>query len=899
MTCISPIRTLLAEVLDSDCLYALPETEIPTASTVKSRKRPAASKPGLVSFTRLWEYEDDGITALPDQGPPLKRTRIAPKKRSQSVKALSAALKQVVDHSEIEDGSQTIPSTSQLSTPPVSMKLAQSRVGSLPSKTKLNAKPLFENSIITKSTMTVHRETKNGLDPEQVKSFQGFTTTEDKIRSAAMCLSQTTLEKLASFRYRPSQEVPISATQLESVKTLHNIVLPALTMDQINTEFPLSNLDRASSDSFFEQGTWHVENSNRTVNHTLETAPKVDFMLTDRTVISVNSAISESVIVKKFTAQEVSTPVQEVDTPLIAVHPGLGHIDSGVGTTGSNTTLSEQGDHCGTPTASEKNLLLRPADRLQRELDNETPSPYRTSKIGKPENLCEIETNKHFPVRDDGTNLPNYSLRQPGQHIESTTDMRINPSMQRNGIFHGSNYQPSHLITTTDVKVCHQTEMELSKPEEHGLISHPANTTFDSDFDDEIDDEDLRDLVLEIVLQQTPPKARQVTNKCYVKSNEGAHNGYVDDEPLMNETVNTLDQNNTTVTPFDQEGASQSVSFDEFDMEQDDVNQMLILSELCSDIINTIPHRVDVQEELSEGESRFVQQVGFSCLRPLRTAPTGYMLRDYSATGIESEQIDLTGDEEGEDWVFMHTNDITQDEAQVGSDRFTVPQAIAPQPASVEKFLQQTLRCTGSRTSRVKTATKATTTQLSPASVLAVLDDSHEYKPLPPFVRPPYTPSVMDRCPIVGISAQKLLRTCFRIGEMFQVGAKCNALGIDAVIELFARVCFSSREPGTTKQHFQFLDLWSDRAPYPNGILASFKTTGLAESESKVFLTSGEKKIARVLGKLKKDGQKGGPWKLEIINIRETDWEEIRWTCRIVSGNNLVKKERELCAQSP
>lgn len=130
---------------------------------------------------------------------------------------------------------------------------------------------------------------------------------------------------------------------------------------------------------------------------------------------------------------------------------------------------------------------------------------------------------------------------------------------------------------------------------------------------------------------------------------------------------------------------------------------------------------------------------------------------------------------------------------------------------------------------------------------------------------------------------------------MFQAGAKCHALGLNSFIELFARVNYSHREPGTTKQHFQFLDLWVDRPPTPNGILASFKTTGLAESESRIFIDCQEKKLARVLGRLTKDPKRGdSPWTLDIISIRGTNWEEIRWTRRIVSGDDLVKKERDL-----
>ncbi|KAH8601115.1 hypothetical protein B0O99DRAFT_608000 [Bisporella sp. PMI_857] len=168
------------------------------------------------------------------------------------------------------------------------------------------------------------------------------------------------------------------------------------------------------------------------------------------------------------------------------------------------------------------------------------------------------------------------------------------------------------------------------------------------------------------------------------------------------------------------------------------------------------------------------------------------------------------------------------------------------------------------------------------------LDDSHEYEPLAPFIRPSFPSPIKDRSLIIGLSGQSFLRTCFRIGEMYQAGTQCASKNLDAVIELFSRVNFSSREPSTTKQHFQFMDLWHDRAPYPNGILFSYKTSGLAESESKVFLYGAEKKMARVLGRFKRD--MNGSWVLHIINIRQTDWEEIRWTKRIVSGDDLVKK---------
>ena len=175
-----------------------------------------------------------------------------------------------------------------------------------------------------------------------------------------------------------------------------------------------------------------------------------------------------------------------------------------------------------------------------------------------------------------------------------------------------------------------------------------------------------------------------------------------------------------------------------------------------------------------------------------------------------------------------------------------------------------------------------------------MLDDSHEYKPLKPFARPNFPILVPDRCAVVGTSAQTFLRVCFRIGEMFKEGARCNVMSQDAVIELFARVTFSSREPGTTKQHFQFADLWHDRPPFPTGLLTNYKATGLAESESKVFVGAKEAMMARCLGRLKRDSKNEAGWLLHIITVRSTDWEEIRWTKRIVSADHVKSECKEL-----
>ena len=90
---------------------------------------------------------------------------------------------------------------------------------------------------------------------------------------------------------------------------------------------------------------------------------------------------------------------------------------------------------------------------------------------------------------------------------------------------------------------------------------------------------------------------------------------------------------------------------------------------------------------------------------------------------------------------------------------------------------------------------------------------------------------------------------------------------------------------------FPITDLWSNRPPYPSGVLTNYMTTVLADSESKIFLSENGK-MARCFGRLKRDLTISA-WLLHIINIRATDWEVIRWTKGVVS-HRQIKMEAEL-----
>ncbi|KAI9769076.1 MAG: hypothetical protein M1840_004427 [Geoglossum simile] len=147
-----------------------------------------------------------------------------------------------------------------------------------------------------------------------------------------------------------------------------------------------------------------------------------------------------------------------------------------------------------------------------------------------------------------------------------------------------------------------------------------------------------------------------------------------------------------------------------------------------------------------------------------------------------------------------------------------------------------------------------------------------------PFVRPLFPKQVQDRSPIVGLSSKAFLRTCFRVGEALRAGSYAGHWGQDAIIELYARVVFSSRDEW--KQHFQFADLFHDRPPLLTGTYEIFHGVDLWERDSGRFLTEdGKDKMCRCIGRMKRVG---GNWKLVVLNIWEATWDDVSWVKGIV-----------------
>ena len=151
------------------------------------------------------------------------------------------------------------------------------------------------------------------------------------------------------------------------------------------------------------------------------------------------------------------------------------------------------------------------------------------------------------------------------------------------------------------------------------------------------------------------------------------------------------------------------------------------------------------------------------------------------------------------------------------------------------------------------------------------------------IVRKTFPAPILDRSPIFGATNSIILRTCFRIGEALNVGSQAVRANNSVVLELYARVMSSRREPpqprGRRKQHFVFHDLHHDNPPHLEGTLESWDQGRLWDLDSKVFLIRRDVGImCRVVAKMKREDSK---WRLEVLSLWEAAWEDVEFVAGI------------------
>jgi hypothetical protein len=907
---VSPSKTLISTALDSDALYDLPDDVHSEAAPPKGAKRSAsqAKKGRAVSIGAVWEFNDE--EDLQSLGDPIPKRRKAAPKRSKSTKAPSKMISESWDNGVDTQQDLAEPDNgpnSQLTTPPDSRKKAKRRTSQSKAKTM---KP-FKNPTIAKPSMVEEKGFEDNVPSSKpVSTHRGWTTTEDAVK-----IAKTTLDTLAAFRYKPSagSETPanLSVRRVDEPKLVQD---PELQLGAPETGHSSSDYGPAPSfGSLLRDPPFNP--SEAKIGGIFEDAEVQDAEMahlpaTDMLLHHSHGDFFADAFWNVRTSTQAAPINREVDEFQVQQRPqasGRIHLyytspqsapipsESFPDTLASLTEPTQHVPNSFEPTSSEARILdsveidqcdQRVFGRFEAEIlstQNRSPIAYIFSEdameleqaydIGEMEVEEEVAAQKSFPAaRADFDELP--------------------------PVLHSSNH-PQLRGRVTEVQV------ERSGIDDTETTPRDVLKDYESDeFDEGLDDSDLLQVVPDAIIPGTQInlKANETEKGGTLLQSQPislapapAQNMFASGKPVRL-TVETILEPAAESHLLPSPQILSSEPDDEYPMDEADEGMFNMPELMTTGIIEKAQAPGSLQYAF--GDDPGTGEVYDSSLQfSPKNRPTMTSLQkvhtniantpESPARRLDIEPLPL-GEEE--DWDFLPSDHVDEEGGvQVISGHFPGPL----QNTIVDGTEGRELSSPGSQARAHPSdsvTTPASATQMDLALIMWILDDRHEYKPLLPFARPDFPTLTRDRSPVTGVSAQTFLRVCFRIGEMFKEGARCEALKQDAVVELFARVAFSSREPGSTKQHFQFADLWHDRPPFPNGVLANYKTTGLVESECKVFLGADEGRLTRCLGRLKRDSKSATGWMLHIINIRTTAWEEIKWTKRIVSAGLLKSK---------
>ena len=920
----------MSKALDGDALYDLPDDTAPEIAPPKGRKRAVtkASKGRAISLGAVWEYHDDeDLQGGNFETTVTKKRSVAPK-RSKSTKAPSKTLSGLWD--TVSDAQRDDePQSSQLTTPPDSGKKTKRRTASTASQSKAKKLKPFKNPTITKPSVVREKESEdNPPSSKPVSTHRGWTTTEDALKSNSNGIAKTTLDKLAAFRYKPS--TALLCAEIPTDLPLQGVVALGQAQESI-LQHRIPEVGRSSSDygpvpSFSSQlGGCLFEPSVLQSRGQLKKPeahnPETIQLPGNEMVLDPNNETFFADALWNFGSSShvpssnnpVNPEVNEPQPDILQLHQhslpdGSTHTNpdpsQAAGTAAdfpSENSIPRASAHTDIfePTSSEAMALRCLPDYIDADGHNQLVSERLGGEILPTQNRASVA----YLFSEEAMEYEHDFVVTGFETEEEAAAPELSPgdnqNLDENSPCYPSSDHPQTRNRVTEVQV------ERSDVEYIEATSRNISKDFDSDeFDEGLDDSDLLGVVSDVIVPDT---------QFILKSNAGVKQGKLLERQqvdpvsaqdaftacgVVDLTFETSSPGRAVenASPFPQSLSSKAE--DDYPMDAEDEEMFRMPDLMTTGVIEKFQAPASLlyafEDDLGSREV-YDSSLQFSPpkARQAIISPQKVHTDKASTTGSPTHRLetDLLPLGEEEDWGFLRNNHAAEDaQAQKGA-HVSPDQLQAAVDNSTERLERPSSHALQAPSHPQNSAsTPGSTAQTDRSFIMRILDDSHEYQPLQPFARPEFPARTRDRSPITGVSAQTFLRVCFRIGEMFREGARCEALKQDAVIELFARVTFSSREPGTTKQHFQFADLFHDRPPFPNGVLANYKTSGLVESESKAFLGADEGTLARCLGRLKRDSKSATGWMMHIINIRITDWEEIRWTKRIVSAG-LVKSE--------
>jgi len=857
---------------------ALPDNP-PQLPAKKTTKRPAskANVGRTHSIGTVWEFQDEGDLGVQGQGDqhPPKRRRSAPPKRSKSAKALSQSLPQIAEadeegHSELQNNEQD-QQNSQLSTPPDSAKRTKSKPGSKSKKPQL---PPFKSLTVTKQVPKQEKE--QASDPisssSAVKSQLGWRTTQDAVK-----LAKTTLDKLAAFQYKP----PLQTNLQDQVVTTARYAKTHPIAGILQPESVEHDKDPSSSDfrphpshgDFFTEACANTRVIDVFDREHIMNVPEDTYLRANQVMEQMSNPVAATQVEELQTSALGSDDRTAVSCSYNVGNSSENYLHP------TNLTAPSQEVSCFDESTSSE---VRAMDGLMQVTEM---SPIDQQPIPGESHHCVTRPDEIFnevvPVHQGALSYIVSSEAGAGAGAEDPTL----PEQDFEEVLQGLVLQPAtqpQLVPNRLPRAAKDIQVERSNDDQFEDVQQNVSRDFDLDeFDEGLDDSDLLELASDAIVPDTQCYTRSIPlnnpkSSDIITSPLGPTEIRDRPAPLQQTALTTNNVQSyramTGHASLDVE-ILESEDGDDFPMDAADEAMMVQAAE----VVETFDPPESFQHPFDDSESVevFDSSLQYSPPKPQQLHSTPSKKVDGHRTGAiskpQSPDLEPPTTSMEEDWSFIRRRD-----------------ANVEAPSETE----EDYRCSVVDTTTVRLVTeffKPQSTQRAPNSTNPILDDSHEYLPLKAFVRPDFPNLTPDRSPIVGVSTQSFLRVCFRIGEMIKEGGRRNALSQDAVIELFAKVIFSTRE-APAKQRFQFKDIFSEKPPIADGVLMNYKTTGLAESESKVFIGKGHGTLARCLGRLKRDKRTASGWMLHIITIRETDWEEIRWTKRIVSAG-LVKSE--------
>jgi hypothetical protein len=315
-------------------LYDLPHSPVtPTinSSTNSKRGAPASRRAQTKAVTaekHITNLENDH-EVFEVSSPKRRKT---PMKRAQSMKAFKVPSK--IQTPTGGGKKQVYPDESsrpQLVTPPdTNKKLNKRGMSVIQNSTKTSE--LFQSSNVSKVLPAIG---KSGRDvPGSINSLQGFITTEDQLKFNSNGVANTTLQKLAAFRYRPVEEKSVSDVQEDESNAPY--IHADLEQDHAgqspgqadNTSLEYGHMP--SNGSFLERALWRDDNEHQSVEASLWVENSSSAVILEKPMNRTSSTADGTLHASEpgaHTPQRGISPskLQAVESPRSLLEPQLPH----------------------------------------------------------------------------------------------------------------------------------------------------------------------------------------------------------------------------------------------------------------------------------------------------------------------------------------------------------------------------------------------------------------------------------------------------------------------------------------------------------------------------------------------------------------------------------------------